>query len=867
LGNSLLNYVVDVGRKTDPQLWNQSTDADFDSGIFNQTIREGVGSEAIVEIAQYTIPLTFHNYVTNISNVDQSDDIGGHSSFPSQQQGPDSITDALTEQTRLYEQIVVTSEISTSNTEWIDVSGATVSFTPRSLSEEWMVFVTADIRSNQLTENQARFRYIINDVPRGETGVQQGTTGATPINPYNSYFHFSKIAGVTAQQTVTFQFQASSGATAYARNVHLLCIRLDWAGLEYAEINGDTLITGNQTVVSLQFTPITAGDYIVAYCALLSEIPIDAGVETWLDYDSGTYSYPDPWSTPNTRRIHTDRDQFEPHGVLSRVNLNTSLHTFNVKAQLRTEGDTSTARDVRIVAFRVDSFALFEFDEDPTISSTMSGNVVRSVVNTATPGEQCDYLVLAGIHTIANGTSSREAGGIEIDDVFVQRKGDQRLDYAEIARIASITAVVESTSSSFKVETIYGTGGTGSDTVYSKQSTIYVLKLPKQYELDLEVQFSNVPIDFQDESLCIYTGTLGSEELLLDYWNGTNWINLDTNLNANTWNNYTVSVDSSYYTIRFSDNNATNDSIQDTWEIDVVLLTLHDDNYPTYYATGTYTSQKKDTGGQSFFDQLSWSGILPNMTNLQLRIRTASTEEGLVTADWYGPTNTSDYYTESSGVSINTIHNNDRWIQYQVYFSTSDPILVAPQLRDVSIIYRSYEYYPCFSGDVGVLFYNVPVNKYHLENNYYEPINPLNVESLVTAGTSATVTNVFAVQKNPISGEEEYIRIVVAPLIRYITSNISSPQQTTHYLKMYLTNLVLGESPRISQSVTLMSDSLQVYRQSNIESVRVTVSFPQGSSGFDNSFFHFPTITEDLFVPEGSELELFMSEVEVNIGI
>lgn len=866
--NPLLNYTIEVGRVSEDVLWLQTNDVDFDSGFFEQTTRIGAGTAAYIELTQYDSPLSIDHYVdNNISDVDQSQDKGFHSGFVNQQQGPDSNYDLLTEQTSLFEQVVVTDEQSTSNMEWTDVSGASVSFTPSSTSEEWLIFVTADIRSNRDTEDQARFRYDINGVTRGETGVQQSTTSATPIDPYNVYFHFSRVTGTTAKQTIKLQFQASSGATAYTRNVHILCIRLDWAGLEYIEVNGDTLITGDQTLATLQFNPSLSGDYIVAYCASISELPIDAGVETWLDIDSGTSLYPDAWATPNTARTHTDRDQFEPHGVLAKTFLDTSLHTFSVQAKLRTIGDTSTARDVRIVAFRVDAFDLLEYDEDTAVSSTTGANTVRSVVNTADPGEEREYFVLAGIQTISSGTSSRESGGIEIDDVFVQRKGDQRLSYAPIARIASHYANVVTSSTSFKVETTYGSGGIGSDTIYSKQSVIYVLKLPHKYELDLEVQFTNVPFNLENESLCIYAGSLGNEDLRVDYWNGGAWETLDTRLSENSWNNYTIVLNSSTYTIRFKGSNEINDLIQDSWEIDAVLLVLRSENHTNYYSTGTFTSQKEDTGGASSFDQLSWSETLSSGTEISFRIRTASTEGGLETAVWYGPIGTADYYTDPSGTTINSIHNGDQWIQYKAYLSTLDPIQFSPELLDVSITYRGIEYNPFLTSQVGVLFFNVPLHKYALDNEYYESINPTSVETLVFHGTSALVTRTFAVQKNPIVGEEPYIRAVVAPVIRYITSYIASPEQNTNYIKLYLPNLVLGETPRASQSITLTAKSIQVYRESNVESIRITVSFPQGSNGFNNDFFHFPLTSQIISVPDGTELEVYISQVEVDIGL
>ncbi len=472
-------------------------------------------------IANVTVVSNSEDYVdSSISDVDSSPSKGTHSNFQAEQAGPDSNLDTLTEQnteTILFQQVTVDSQQTTSNKAWTDVPGATVSFTPSSSSEKWLVLVTAEIRSSSTSEDRARFRYVISGVARGETGVQQGTTNTNPIAPYNVYFHFSMVTGVSSRQSVKFQFQANPGQTAYVRRINILCIRLDSADLRYTEVNGDTEITGPQTLTTLQFTPPSAGDYIVAYCALVSELPEPpGGAETWLDFDSGTSLYPVAWAVPNTRRIESDRAQFEPHGLFSKISLSTAQHTFMVQAQLRVARGPATARDVRIAAFRIDAFELLEFDEDIAVASTIGDNTVRSVVTTQNPDEQRDYLILAGIHTISSGTSSREAGGIEIDDIFVQRKGDQRLSYAEIARIASHYACVKTSSTGFKVETTYGRGGAGADTIHSKQSVIYVLKIPRNYEMDLEVQWTNTNYNQTNEQLCIYADR------------GTNTNSLDT---------------------------------------------------------------------------------------------------------------------------------------------------------------------------------------------------------------------------------------------------------------------------------------------------------------------------------------------------
>ena len=56
------------------------------------------------------------------------------------------------------------------------------------------------------------------------------------------------------------------------------------------------------------------------------------------------------------------------------------------------------------------------------------------------------------------------------------------------------------------------------------------------------------------------------------YRNGTGWENIATALTANSWNNYTVSLTSSTFTVRFKDGTTDGDTIQNQWQIDACLL-------------------------------------------------------------------------------------------------------------------------------------------------------------------------------------------------------------------------------------------------------------------------------------------------------
>ena len=95
------------------------------------------------------------------------------------------------------------------------------------------------------------------------------------------------------------------------------------------------------------------------------------------------------------------------------------------------------------------------------------------------------------------------------------------------------------------------------------------------YQLDLEEQFTNVNYTDPDQALCIKAGSLCSEDLVVDVWTGSSWDTLTTLTGlVNGWKNVSVSsyLTSSTLTIRFRGSSDGSDSVQDSWEIDAVLL-------------------------------------------------------------------------------------------------------------------------------------------------------------------------------------------------------------------------------------------------------------------------------------------------------
>jgi hypothetical protein len=94
------------------------------------------------------------------------------------------------------------------------------------------------------------------------------------------------------------------------------------------------------------------------------------------------------------------------------------------------------------------------------------------------------------------------------------------------------------------------------------------------YQLDLEAQWVNAEYDGENKYLCIQTGMLSPENLRVDVWNGSSWVTVISALLPNQWNNISVSsyLTSNTFTIRFVDETKTGDTVQSSWQIDCALL-------------------------------------------------------------------------------------------------------------------------------------------------------------------------------------------------------------------------------------------------------------------------------------------------------
>jgi hypothetical protein len=209
------------------------------------------------------------------------------------------------------------------------------------------------------------------------------------------------------------------------------------------------------------------------------------------------------------------------------------------------------------------------------------------------------------------------------------------------------------------------------------------------------------------------------------------------------------------------------------------------------------------------------------------------------------------------------------------YTSTYGALRLLPSALNYTVYVKqgsgSYQFFA--SHTVGAILFDLPISKFSLYDGYYELIYPASVSNLTFTGTSAPVARVFGIEKlTPPMGDGSFIRVVVAPTMRSLFSNMTTTTGSTYYMRLYLPVLVQGMSSGSSQSVTLTGSSVTAKTKNQITSVKVTLDFPNQTyqQGFDSSFFHFPTLTQEFNVPSGytnSILEFYSGTTTVELGV
>jgi prepilin-type N-terminal cleavage/methylation domain-containing protein len=156
----------------------------------------------------------------------------------------------------------------------------------------------------------------------------------------------------------------------------------------------------------------------------------------------------------------------------------------------------------------------------------------------------------------------------------------------------------------------------------------------------------------------------------------------------------------------------------------------------SYVASGELTSSTFDTGGASNYTTLSWQPTSQNPSTT-LKFQIASNNDNS-TWNYKGPDGTGSTYYTVSGSSIAAIHDNDRYVRYKAFLSTTDNNQT-PVLSNIGINYVS----GCFTpGQVS--FPGLTAG-----NNYDLTVSLAGYQDVVLNSLNISGNQLIQVQMNP----------------------------------------------------------------------------------------------------------------------
>ncbi|NIA30911.1 MAG: hypothetical protein GWP06_13485, partial [Actinobacteria bacterium] len=107
------------------------------------------------------------------------------------------------------------------------------------------------------------------------------------------------------------------------------------------------------------------------------------------------------------------------------------------------------------------------------------------------------------------------------------------------------------------------------------------------------------------------------------------------------------------------------------------------------YKNSSVISEIYDLDREINFGQLFWQAdTIAEVTYLRFQLRAANSLSDLNVAKWVGPDGEGSYY-ETSGDTINSIHDGKRFFQFKAFLATNNP-LFTPLLNSIQL---TYEYY------------------------------------------------------------------------------------------------------------------------------------------------------------------------------
>ena len=197
------------------------------------------------------------------------------------------------------------------------------------------------------------------------------------------------------------------------------------------------------------------------------------------------------------------------------------------------------------------------------------------------------------------------------------------------------------------------------------------------YALNLQEQWLNINATNLRQDLCIKTGTMGTEPLIVQIFHAGIWKNLMT-LNSNYFNNVSLApyINSATLTIRFVGSNDATHPIQDSWNIDSVYIKDEVDiNFLVKLQESTFTLEVLQNGTMRWLGQnmqlttqtLPIPPIPVKAIHVNQTINGVNQEVPFQVEDW-----ASNYQIPLGLTSNYTVFGNRQMIVFQLNSKVSD---------------------------------------------------------------------------------------------------------------------------------------------------------------------------------------------------
>ena len=315
------------------------------------------------------------------------------------------------------------------NTSFENIPSSSLTFTPSSTSEVWVVFVSGVMQNTANAETAAEMQLLVNGTAVDLWGHQNYDPTVVTTANGSGFITFERITGTTSAQTIQPQFRAATGTTSVSSLRVVAALMPPAASVQYAETDAITQQTGgNLSVQSLTFTPGSAGDYLVLGKMSQHETPSGSTVRGWLEEDDGATLHPD---APSGTRFSNSRASWQPFFVCFRKTLPASSRTFNLRGMSGNGGvEASEWRYRKLMALRMDAWESAEYSADLTQTTTTSTSfATKNSLATGAPPAARDYLVIQAERISGDSTTTtvRKSGELRDGGTALVRT-DQRIN-------------------------------------------------------------------------------------------------------------------------------------------------------------------------------------------------------------------------------------------------------------------------------------------------------------------------------------------------------------------------------------------------------------------------------------------------------